>query len=112
ARDLRADVEHALSPDDLHELGDLGAWVDGQVKQLWSPWWRWFIDYDPAATLAKVHCPVLAVNGGMDKQVAAGPNLDAIRRARTGPRNKDTELVEWPGLNHLSQAPRTGAGSE
>src|SRR5699024_6729688 len=28
-----------------------------------DPWWRYFLTYDPAPTLKKVSCPVLALNG-------------------------------------------------
>jgi pimeloyl-ACP methyl ester carboxylesterase len=109
---LRLAVEHALSPDDLRELGDVAGWVAAKVKQTWTPWARWYRDYDPAATLARVTCPVLAVNGSIDTQVAAKPNLGAIRRALVGAGHRDFEVVELPGLNHLFQASKTGAPSE
>ncbi len=112
ARNLRAAVEQTLSPGELREFGDVGGWVDAKVKELWTPWLRWYLEYDPAATLAKVRCPVLAVNGGMDMQVAASPNLDAIRRALTAAGNANIEIVELPGLNHLFQPTHTGAASE
>lgn len=88
------------------------AWITAKVKQNWTPWLRWYLDYDPAATLAKVRCPVLAVNGAMDTQVAARPNLAAIRRALEAGHNTDFAVVELPGLNHLFQPARTGAVSE
>jgi uncharacterized protein len=109
---LRAAVERALSPADLRELGDVAGWVDAKVKETWTPWLRWYLDYDPATTLAKVACPVLAVNGGMDMQVAAKPNLRAIRGALAKAGNPDFDIIELAGLNHLFQPTRTGAVSE
>ena len=77
--------------------------VAAQVEQLVTPWMRHFVCYDPAPTLRKVSCPVLAVNGGKDVQVAAEVNLPAIRRALEAGGNKRIRTVELPGLNHLFQ---------
>ena len=57
------------------------AQLDAQVKSLTSPWLRQFIVYDPATTLRKVTCPVLAINGEKDLQVPPEQNLPAIRKA-------------------------------
>jgi dienelactone hydrolase len=89
------------------ELGDLDAWVAGKVKENGGPWLRWYLDYDPAATLAKVTCPVLALNGALDTQVAARENLAAIHAA-----NPRAAITELPGLNHLFQRATTGAPAE
>ena len=39
------------------------ALVEGQLKLVRSPWFRFFLTYDPCLTLGKVRCPVLAVVG-------------------------------------------------
>jgi hypothetical protein len=65
------------------------------------PWFRYFVKIDPTSYLKKVKCPVLAVNGSQDIQVAAGPNLEAIRNNM--PQNKDVTCSEIPGLNHFFQ---------
>jgi hypothetical protein len=59
--------------------------------------------YDPRPTLAKVHCPVLAINGENDIQVADHENLDAIRTAITSGGNPSVTTLQLPGLNHLFQ---------
>jgi len=73
---------------------------------LFTPWYREFIAYDPRPNLAKLHMPVLAVNGENDLQVVAGQNLPAIREALRA--NKDVTVVELAGLNHLFQTSATG----
>lgn len=86
------------------------AQVDRWVEQLSGPWMQFYLDLDPAETLARVKAPILAVNGSLDLQVAAEPNLDAIRRAtRTNP---DVTTVVMPGLNHLLQQATTGRVEE
>lgn len=83
-----------------------------QVKILNSPWFRGFVAYDPAPTLTKLTCPVLAINGEKDLQVPADQNLPAIRKALAAGGNKNYEVDELPGLNHLFQDAKTGAISE
>jgi hypothetical protein len=54
--------------------------LDQQLKMLTSPWFRYFLEYDPGADLRKVTCAVLALNGQKDTQVVAAQNLPASRR--------------------------------
>jgi pimeloyl-ACP methyl ester carboxylesterase len=86
--------------------------VDTQVKLASSPWFRYFLMYDPRPALKKVYCPVLAVNGEKDVQVAPKENLAAIAGALKAGGNKDHTVKELPGLNHLFQTCKTGAVSE
>ena len=72
-----------------------------QCQTFMYPWMRYFIKIDPTRYLKKVKCPVLALNGSVDVQVAAGPNLEAIRKNLS--HNKDVSCNEIPGLNHLFQ---------
>jgi len=95
------------------ELKDVpAAQFDTVFRQLTSPWYRYFLTYDPAAALRKVACPVLALNGGRDTQVPPQLNLPAIRKALQEGGNQHFEVEELPGLNHLFQHAKTGAVSE
>ena len=80
------------------------------VRGVARPWMRWFLAYDPRPTLAKVRCPVLAVDGSKDLQVPAAENLAGIKAALAS--SRDVTVVELPGLNHLFQTAGTGAPSE
>jgi len=86
--------------------------LTGEVKFLSSPWLRYFIQYDPAGALSKVQCPVLAINGEKDLQVPPQLNLPAIRKALEAGDNRDFEVAELPGLNHLFQSAKTGSPNE
>jgi len=88
------------------------AQIEATIQQLTSPWFRYFLSYDPAPTLRRVKCPVLAINGEKDLQVPPQQNLPAIRMALEEGGNKHFEIVELPGLNHLFQTAKTGAPSE
>lgn len=86
--------------------------IETQVKMLLSPWFRELLAYDPYATLKAVWCPVLAINGEKDLQVAASENLPAISAALTAGGNRNFKTAALPGLNHLFQKCKTGAISE
>lgn len=90
----------------------LDAQVNAQVQNLISPWMRFFLTYDPAPTLMKVKCPVLAINGEKDLQVPPEENLQAIEEALKSGGNRDYTVKELPGLNHLFQTAETGSPSE
>lgn len=84
------------------------SFIATSINHLTSPWMQYFIKCDPAPTLEKVKCPVLAVNGAKDLQVPAKVNLEAIRAALTKGGNKRVTTKEFSGLNHLFQECQTG----
>ena len=77
-----------------------------------TPWFRYFLSFDPRPTLMKVKVPVLAINGEKDLQVPAKEDLEAIDQALKDAGNKDYKIVLLPNLNHLFQTSKTGAPSE
>ena len=87
-----------------------------QLKQKFGKntytWFRYFIMTDPAVFWKKVKCPVLAINGEKDLQVAADENLPAIEKALKSSGNKSVKTVKMPDLNHLFQHCKTGLPSE
>lgn len=84
--------------------------AEARARMLASDWLKLFMTYDPAETLRRVSCPVLAVAGSKDLQVPTKENLDAIRAALAD--NKDVTIEELPGLNHLFQEAKTGSPIE
>ena len=93
ARALAMAKLQALPDEQRRALGDLGAYADraiaGQLAMARSPWFAFFLDHDPAAVLAQVRCPVLAIFGEKDLQVPAGSNRDAIAAALARGGNHD-----------------------
>ena len=84
--------------------------LESQVDAINNDWFRFFFNYDPAPALAKVKCPVLALDGSKDLQVPADLDLSPIRTALA--HNPDATVLELPGLNHLFQPATTGSPSE
>lgn len=77
--------------------------VRNQVNMLLTPWFRYFVSYDPAPALRKVRCPVLALNGSEDVQVLAEPNLNGIQNALPDAGTYRRHVACLLGLNHLFQ---------
>lgn len=86
--------------------------LDAQMSAVSTPWFRYFLSYDPRPALSKVKCPVLAIIGERDLQVPYERNLEAIDAALKAGGNGSVTLVRLPGLNHLFQTATTGSPSE
>lgn len=87
-------------------------YIKSTLKQITSPWFQYFLKYDPQPALTKVKCPVLAINGEKDLQVPPKENLAAIKKALKKGGNKNFVTKELPGLNHLFQECKTGSPDE
>lgn len=99
----------------LRDQGDDGTTLapwSARVKEINGPWLRFFLSYDPAPEIAKLKCPVLALNGAKDMQVIADQNAPAIKAALAQGGNKDTRVEVLPGLNYLLQPAQTGLAYE
>ena len=83
-----------------------------QINFITSPWFKYFLTYDPRPTLKKVKVPVLAVNGSKDLQVPPKEDLEAISKALTEGGNKNFKIEELKDLNHLFQTANTGLPAE
>jgi fermentation-respiration switch protein FrsA (DUF1100 family) len=77
------------------------------VQTLYTPWFRFFISYDPVPALEKIKCPVLVLNGSKDIQVLPASNLNSMKEALKKAGNKKVEIKEIPQLNHLFQTCNT-----
>ena len=76
------------------EFAEIKQVVEAQGSMYVTPWFRYFLTYDPRPALMKVKVPVLAVNGERDLQVPADENLAAIGEALKAGGNKDYAVVK------------------
>lgn len=86
--------------------------VNAFVRQMRTPWMRYFLQYDPTKNLKTLRCPVLALNGDKDVQVTADPNLAGWTAALTQGGNKRFRTQKLTELNHLFQHSKTGSPAE
>ncbi len=114
-KDMQSKAQAAIeSNPQLQELtaAQQEASVTTALSQISTPWVQTFARYDPAPTLRKVSCPVLAINGELDLQVPCDANLEAIELALKEGGNTDVTIKAFPKLNHLFQSCETGLITE
>lgn len=80
------------------------------IASFYTPWVKFYLAYNPSDDIRKTRCPVFALNGASDTQVAARTNLGAIISLL--PANKKSMTKEYAGLNHLFQQCLTGLPRE
>ncbi|WP_086594251.1 alpha/beta hydrolase family protein [Hymenobacter crusticola] len=99
----------ALPPDMAEQIHKA---AEAQAVMATSPAFRHILADNPQKTLPAVKCPVLALNGSKDLQVASAVNLPAIEKTLKGSGNRDVTTQELAGLNHMFQTASTGATTE
>lgn len=105
-------VMEELSESEREALGLTRQELTAQVQQSASPWFKYFIEYDPYPTLQKVEAPVLALFGENDLQVSADENARLMREALESGKTQDFEVHIFDNLNHLFQTAETGSPNE
>lgn len=86
--------------------------LETQLRMLSSPWFRFFLDYDPLPTLQALKTPVLALYGEKDLQVPPKANLPLVKKAFADSGNSDAASTELPDLNHQFQHCFSGSPAE
>ena len=94
-------IEHdtKLTPAEREaRIAEIPAKIDAMMAA--DPWMKFFLTYDPAATMRRVKTPVLILTGSNDQQAA--PAQVALEEAafKSGG-NDDVTARVIPGLNHL-----------
>lgn len=86
--------------------------LEPQLRMLTSPWFRFFLDYDPLPSLQNTKCPVLALYGQKDLQVPAKTNLPLLQKALSDADNTQSDIRQLADLNHLFQHAYSGSPAE
>lgn len=105
-------AKEKMTPEQREVLEKQEGLLGARISALRSPWFRYFLNFDPRPTLGKVRCPVLAIVGEKDLQVPPKENLSEIKTALEAGGNTSWTVKELPGLNHLFQTARTGSTTE
>lgn len=111
-QELRSMIAETMAGDSSLTEERKEAVINATLTQTMSPWFRFFLTYDPMPALEKVTCPVLALNGSKDLQVPAQENLAGMENAFTKSGNTRAVTKLLPGLNHLFQKADTGSPTE
>ena len=111
-RTLMRDAFKRYTPEQRQAMGMTDGAVEQQIAMMVSPWFVHLLAYDPKPALTKVRCPVLALNGKKDLQVAWEQNLEGIRAGLAAGGNDHVTIEALPALNHLFQTAVSGSFAE
>ncbi|HET6563829.1 MAG TPA: alpha/beta fold hydrolase [Xanthomonadales bacterium] len=115
ASQVRASVDK-LSPEQRAAIADVDAYVNtqvaAQVTAAQTPWFRFFIDYDPVPALEALQVPTLAVFGELDLQVPPDSNRPGMEQAFSRGGQENYTIVTLKSANHLFQQATTGSPAE
>lgn len=92
-----------LPADQKPSQDEINTVISQQIAMIASPWFQYFVTYNPSLILKDVKCPVLVLNGEKDVQVPSKINTQAIKNALEKGGNKKVTVVELPNMNHLFQ---------
>ncbi len=98
--------------EELKKTGMQKGFLVKQLPQLLSPWFRYFIGYDPATDLKKIKCPALAIYGEKDLQVPPKRNADRMKELLSGSGQLLSQVRIIPQVNHLMQECQSGLPNE
>jgi len=74
-----------------------------ELADIKSEYYKTLLLSDAQEYVRKIKCPVLALNGGNDVQVAPDENLEGIKKCLTLAGNKQYIINKFEGLNHAFQ---------
>jgi len=108
--DAMARLDAALSEDRMQLLLIPAGQKQAFMANMARDWYRTLVNYDPADWVPQMHQPVLVLQGNLDLQIVAEPNVSGLRSLLA--EHSDAEIVVMDGLNHLFQPAQTGQMSE
>lgn len=77
-----------------------------------TPWFRSFLEFDPADVMPRIRQPILIIQPELDRQVPTHHGERLIEMARQRKRQAEAELVTIPAINHLLVPAETGEVGE
>jgi uncharacterized protein len=86
--------------------------IEAQLNMISSPWFAYFLNYQPEKFLTGFKKPVLVLNGTLDLQVPYEANTQGIKKALEKGGNKKVTVTIFEKMNHLFQNSETGNLSE
>jgi uncharacterized protein len=82
------------------------------VKQVCTPWFKYFINYEPYNDLINIKCRIIAIFGEKDTQVEPKLNSQSFEKAMKDSKNNNYIMRIFPNANHLYQSAVNGSVAE
>lgn len=103
-------VTEILTPENLAIIGAAETTKSALIGRFTTPWYRYFMGYDPGQYFTDKALPILALNGELDVQVPATQNLTGLTTILAD--HLDATIMKLPGLNHMFQQAKNGSMNE
>jgi len=100
---VNEDYLNSLSANEKQEPQNSREAIAQGTNALLSPWFKFFLKFDPKTELKKVSVPVLALYGENDLQVPPSQNKDEMIKALDQSKSPKHDIIVIPGVNHLFQ---------
>jgi pimeloyl-ACP methyl ester carboxylesterase len=123
-KEIRADArKKALNdfeklPEDKHKrFSNVNEYLNSTFEGMFlsmspTPWFKFYLVYDPMPSLRNVTCPVLVMFGELDAIIPPNEHKDRILMAFAEGGNKDVTVKIIPKANHYFVTSKTGSWSE
>jgi uncharacterized protein len=77
-------------------------------RQADTPWFRSFLEFDPAKVMPRLSQPVLVIQGSRDRQVTPRHAFQLVEFAKARRKDPGADLLMADGVNHLMVPAPTG----
>ncbi|MCH8545683.1 MAG: alpha/beta hydrolase [Cryomorphaceae bacterium] len=105
-------IEKADDQNDKESLQRIMETKKSMRDNVMTPWFHFFIKFDPDHYYSQINIPTLIINGKKDLQVWWEDNPTAIKRLISASGNEQVEMKIYDNINHLFQTSETGAPME
>ena len=85
--------------------------IEHMIPMFSSPWYRFFLPYQPVEALKQIKSPVLALNGDRD-WITSVKTLQVIAKTLADAGNDNCTTIKLPNLNHQFRTCVTGSLAE
>ena len=105
-------------PEDQHKrFSNVNEYLNSTFEGLFlsiapTPWFKFYLEYDPIPSFKKVTCPVLVLFGELDAIIPPNEHKDRIVMALKEGGNQDITDEILPKANHYFVTSKTGSWSE
>ncbi len=119
-KQIRGTIElflEGLTEKQAHDYGKFvfgisKAKIEHIIKMFNSPFYRYWLSYNPLTALSKITVPVLGLTGDHDFIVTSKLGNPLLSSALKKAGNRDYTVLEIPNANHWLQTCKTGAFAE
>jgi pimeloyl-ACP methyl ester carboxylesterase len=105
-----AALDGLLTPENLAILQVPADQKATLINSMSRDWYRALVNYDPSDWVVQMDQPVLALQGTLDLQIVAEPNVAGLNALLAD--NPDAQVILLEGRNHLFQNAQTGLMTE